>query len=467
MFLITLASLITAVVLEIPFLAGIPFIVILLWISIVNFKLLFFILTAFIPLSTEIYLPGGLGTDLPTEPIMVLLMIVFLFHLLLSKSFSIDKLFINHHLIWLLLFHFIWIAVTCIYSYDFVISLKFLLAKAWYIIVFVFVAAFVLENKEDIKIFFWCLFIPSFLIVLQSIIRHYGYHFSFSDVNKCVTPFFRNHVNYAAYLALFIPFIWMARSWYNKGTYGRILLNIALLVFGIAVYLSYTRSAWICIVAMIGMYFIIEYRLIKWALFTFAIGLTLFLSYLLSENRYLTFAPDYTKTIYHEKLDEHLESTYKLEDLSTAERFYRWVAAKQMSTENPLTGFGPGNFYHHYKKFAVSRFTTYVSDNPEKSGVHNYFLMLAVEQGYIGVIIFIILSIYLFTKSEQVYHQTKDKGSRLIMISVILSLTSIYVMNFFSDLIETDKVGAFFFIYLTLIIKQDISNLLIKPSGIK
>ena len=62
----------------------IPAIVLVAAIAIFDFQKLFFLLFASIPFSVEIYLPGGLATDLPTEPLMWVLMGVSFIYALLN-----------------------------------------------------------------------------------------------------------------------------------------------------------------------------------------------------------------------------------------------------------------------------------------------------------------------------------------------------------------------------------------------
>jgi O-antigen ligase len=94
------------------------------------------------------------------------------------------------------------------------------------------------------------------------------------------------------------------------------------------------------------------------------------------------------------------------------ERVYRWVAAAYMIQDRPYSGFGPGNFYFNYQKYTVSSFKTYVSDNPERSGIHNYFLMVTVEQGVPGLVFFLLFCLLVIFKGQQVYHYTPDAGRR-------------------------------------------------------
>ena len=135
------------------------------------------------------------------------------------------------------------------------------------------------------------------------------------------------------------------------------------------------------------------------------------------------------------------------------ERYYRWIAGAQMIAEKPIWGFGPGNFYHFYKQYTLSRFSTYVSNNPEKSGIHNYYLMVTLEQGIIGLIIFMLLIYTTLLYGERVYmncRQTHPEWSDLVMATLLsaLIIDAFLVMN---DMIETDKIGSFFFFNIAII----------------
>jgi O-antigen ligase len=119
----------------------------------------------------------------------------------------------------------------------------------------------------------------------------------------------------------------------------------------------------------------------------------LLVGWLAYDNRYISYSPDYEKTITQKKFNDLLNATYKLEDISTIERFYRWVAGYYMVKERPLLGFGPASFYSEYHSYVDRHFTTYVSNNPEHSSIHNYYLMTAVEQGIPGLLILLVLMI--------------------------------------------------------------------------
>ena len=264
-------------------------------------------------------------------------------------------------------------------------------------------------------------------------------------------PFFRNHVNYASMIAIWLPFVWLAWTWNRKKPFMQwitVLIGAALLT---GLIFSYTRSAWLALVAAVAATLLVRWKLIRHAVVLAIIGLLVGVVYMRMQNRYIEYAPNYDTTIYHENLNAHLSSTYKLEDISSAERVYRWVAGFKMWEANPLVGYGPGNFYNFYKSYTVNAFETYVSDNPEKSTVHNYFLLLLVEQGLIGLAIFILLTFAIFLHAEKLYHRIPGQQDRRWVMAIVMSLTATYVVNMLSDLIETDKVGSIYFINVAML----------------
>jgi O-antigen ligase len=132
-----------------------------------------------------------------------------------------------------------------------------------------------------------------------------------------------------------------------------------------------------------------------------------------------------------------------------------------MVEDKPVTGFGPGTFYFFYKNYTVSSFKTYVSDNPERSGIHNYFLMTTVEQGLPGLVIFFLLVATVLLTGEHLYHRIADPDERRMLLAAVLSFALINLLMLMNDLVETDKIGAFFFMNMAMIIQCGIAN--IKP----
>jgi len=160
-----------------------------------------------------------------------------------------------------------------------------------------------------------------------------------------------------------------------------------------------------------------------------------------------------------------VSSTLAGKDASSMERVYRWVAAVKMSRERPWMGVGPGNFNNYYKSYTVLDFETYLSDNEERSTVHNYYLFMLSEQGWIGLIIFLVLTFAVFIYGEQIYFKMSSRENKRAVIILLLVMFSIIINLLLSDMLESDKVGPFFFMVISLLVLFDTGALSMKTES--
>ncbi len=422
---------------------------------VLNYKYIFYLLLIVTPAAVEFYLPSGVSVSLPTEPVMVIFMFTFLFFIIMKREIF-DREFLSHPLTIILYIHFVWIIITAIFSADIIISLKYVLAKTWFIVSFYFIAALVVKNLDGFKTIFWCLFAPTLILVIYTLNNHMHYQFLFSQVNKTMVPFFRNHVNYAVFLALMFPFLFVASKWYKKYSWQKIVIDLSKALFLVAIYFSYTRSAWLSVAGAFVAWMLIRNNKLLYGVGATILGVILFVFYMLHDNKYLDYAPEFTKTIYHTHFSEHMESTITLEDVSSAERVYRWVAALHMIEDKPVMGFGPGQFYFNYKEYTTNKFETYISRNNEKSTVHNYYLQVTVEQGFIGLLIWLVLLVYALYLGQKLYKKLLDNYHKNIAVATTISLITIIINIALSDLIEADKIGTSFFMFLAILVNLDL-----------
>lgn len=453
--LITIGCILCAVVLENPVFAAIPAGI---WIGIwaaIDFKRLFYLLLFFLPLSIEFNITPSLGTDLPTEPLMVGLFLILIFYTA-SRLHQLNADLLRSPIILALLAHLCWILITVVSSETPLISVKYLLAKSWYVGVFVFLGSWIIKDLPALKKAFWVIYLPLTAMVIQSLIRHGMRGFVFEDINEPVMPFFRNHVNYAAMITAFLPLLWHARSWYPKGSWTRRILWCSIPLFLTGIFFSYTRACLLATVALLPFIVIVRFRLLKYVFGFGLIGIAVLMIYLANGNQYLRFAPEFKKTIYHSELDDHMASTFEGQDVSSMERVYRWVAAVRMFEKHPWFGFGPNSFTTFYKQHTVYSFETYVSDNEEKSTVHNYFLLTLVEQGVPGMFFFLMLSIVIFLRGESLYFSETNPEQKQLILVYLCSFAVIYINLLLSDLVETDKIGSLYFLFMGLLARTDL-----------
>ena len=447
---IALICFLSAIVFESYVFFALPFVLIFGYILILDYKLIYLLLFMCIPFSIEYYSPAGIGLDIPTELLMLLLTgIGFVVFAQNIKNISID--YIKHPICYLIILHVCWIFISSITSTNQLISFKFFLAKIWYVVPFYFLSLHLLHKNKDIYKLLKLVSISLTIAILFVMIKHYKLGLSFITINKAVSPIFRNHVNYAALIAVFAPFVWVL---YQK-TKNKIYLALLILSV-IAVYFSYTRAAYVTMLLLPIIYYAIKFRFLKLGIWVGIISIPFIAFFFTKGNNYLNYAPEFEKTIMNYEFDDLLSATYKMEDLSTMERVYRWVAGGRMISDKPLMGFGPSTFYTNYKGYVITDFQTYVSDNPEKSGIHNYYLMTIVEQGILGFLIFLSLVVITLLIGNRIYFQTNNKNDKQIIMGTILSLISMLAILLINDLLEADKIGPFFFLCLALLTHYDL-----------
>jgi O-antigen ligase len=451
----SLACVFLGIATEFYYLFGLPFLIILVYVAIVDFQVLFFLLLAVLPFSIEIYLPGGLGIDLPAEPLMIFLTGVVFIYLMGTRNIPNINVF-RHPITWLLGIHLFWIFISGLNAELPVIGLKVFAAKLWYIIPFFILPAISFKDDELYIKFFWIVLSILLISMTYVNIRHALPGLSFAGINASASPFFRNHVNYAAILVIFLPFIWAMYHRYKADNIKRIFLQIVLLVFLVSIYLTYTRAAQGSILIIIAAYFLIRYKIVKYVLIVAMILVVFVVQSVFTSNEYIYMAPDFEKTVSHEKFDNLIEATIKMEDISTMERFHRWVAGYHMVQEKPLIGFGPGNFYPTYQPFTVYSFETYVSDNPDRSGVHNYYLMTLVEQGFVGLLILLAFFFTILLKGEALYHKIIEPNRKRIVMASLMSIIVILSIMMVNDLLESLKIGSLFFLFSSFIVIEDL-----------
>ena len=452
---IVLLSLGAAFYLEKLFVLALPAFILFIAVLFINYKWIYYLLLLSIPLSIH-YSLGGFSIDLPSEPLMICFTLLFpIIFLLNHQQFD----FLKHPIILIILAQVVWMIFCSFFSVSVFLSVKYLLAKAWFIIPFVMVTCYFLQRPSDFRNIFWWFHIPLLMVCLYTIFRHGMSGFSFETANKPMNPFFHNHVLYSSTIATFIPFVLAARNWYTKNSGARLFINISIVIYVLAIAASYTRASWLAAGLIIPIYFIVRLSATKITLIATALAIAGSIVYFNYENKYLEYAINYKSVIFHKgNIEKHLQATYEMKDVSGMERVYRWLAAQNMIEENPVLGTGPNTFYPEYKKYTINAFYTYVSDNPEKSTTHNYFLMVFCEQGFIGFVLFIILFATLLIKGANIYVRSKNNEIKNLSMASTVSLFVLLLHLMLNDLIETDKIGSLFFIITALIIKLDIWN---------
>jgi O-antigen ligase len=431
---------------------SIPIFIWYLWLVTVDWKAAYFLLLFSIPLSTQLgLLDGKLSTTIPDEPITWLFLLLLPI-VIAEKPWLLPWRTLLSPITVIIALQLLWLLVSVIYSQDLTLSIKFMLSRIWMIAAFFIFPLIVFRNKQDFKRAFLVLLVPIVASILIIIVRHAILHFQFLQINEAIGALYYNHVEYSTIISMFFPLVciaWMLTK--DKSRRIRWLLTGLVLLFAAAILLSYARAAILAVVFSALVATAIRFRLVSYIMPVFYGTIILVMAYMVHNNKYLDYRPNYEQTYMHSDINTHLSATFSGTDMSAMERVYRWIAAVRMSSEKPLTGFGPNTFVHNYKSYTVPAFKTYVSRNTEQSTTHNYFLYILAEQGWPAMLCYAALIMVVLQVAQSTYHRFKDKFYKYCTLGLVMLFAAAFINNCFSELTDTHKVGALFYLSMALL----------------
>jgi len=405
-------------------------------------KFTFLSLGLLAPLSINIEeWTSGFGLFVPTEPLLFGIMILFMWMQL--KEPILDKRIWRHPIIWTVGFYVLWILVTSITSAHPVTSLKFLLAKLWFIIPILIFGTYFLKDIVSIERFVWLFLVGMTIVVLYTVFHHASYRFGEKESHWVMWPFFKDHTIYGAIVALSLPLsIGLFRSKNHTPLLQAVLIGMIVIIIT-GLYFSYTRAAWLSIIAALGVWLLIRLR-IKFSIIA-GVTLTLGTLLLISWDRIQMELERNKQEHTTEEFGERLQSATNVStDASNLERINRWSCAIAMFKERPVMGFGPGTYAFEYARFQEPDNLTIISTNfGDLGNAHSEYLGPLAEMGVLGLLTFLGVVAAIFYSGIRLYLDwpEDDKRHRVLILSMILSLTTYFVHGILNNYLDTDKAS--------------------------
>lgn len=423
-----------------PVLVALPFVLLIGYCFIFRLDVLFWMVAFLAPLSIglENLDFASIGMFLPTEPILLGLLLIAFGKTLFSKT---NSLTLKHPFFALFLVYFLWIGFTTITSTNPVVSLKYLISRMWLIIPIFFFGLQLFKKVENIKRFLWLYLAGFTIVIVYTLTRHASFGFSEQAGHWVMSPFFKDHTSYGAIIALLFPLVIVLFQMSKRESVTRFFLVLLSLLFAVALYYSYTRAAWASVIGGLGVWFLVKYR-IKWKyLFLGAFGFAIFimanyvnLSYTLKKNESEHATED---------LSERIQSMSNITtDASNLERINRWVSAINMFEEKPLVGFGPGTYAMEYAPYQDPQKKSIISTNFGDMGTaHSEYLGALSEMGLPGMLIFIALVFVIFYKAITLYYRIVDPELKRIVLALIVGLSTYFAHSALNNYLDTDKAA--------------------------
>jgi len=434
-----------------------PGVLLILMIYIFALDKIYLIIAFFTPIAidvSEIGLKGAdIGLSLPTEPLLFGLLFLFIIKLFFDKN--IDKRVFSHPVSISIYFYLIWMFLTSITSEFPLVSIKFFLARIWFVIPIYFFGIMVFKNHRNIPRFIWAYVIGLIIVITWTISQHALHGFSDHAAHWVMSPFYNDHTSYGAVLAVFIPIIFGLAIAYYKMPSQRFFTVFALLILLTAIYLSISRAAWASIIISMGVYFLLRFRIrISWILS----GMAIILFFLFSFQGQIMMKMEKNKQDSSDDFVEHVKSMSNIAtDASNLERINRWMSAIRMFEARPMRGWGPGTYQFVYAPFQSVEQKTVISTNIGNRGTaHSEYLLALSEQGIIGLISLLIIILIITRTAIRNYYHFSDPKMRLLNLVLFLGLITYIAHALFNNFLDTDKMAVPFWGLIAGIVALDI-----------
>jgi len=431
-----------------------PVVIIILLLYIFSLDRILLLIAFLTPLAINVRnFDAGLGISLPTEPLMFGVLIIFFLKIL--SGFPYDRNIIRHPVTIGIFINLGWILVTTITSDIPLVSIKFFIARLWFVVPFFFAGVVLFKKFNNIKLFSW-LYISALVIVcIYTIINHAQYGFDEETGHWVMTPFYNDHTAYGSALAMFVPII-IGFSFNSEFSRRTRIISVFIFIFLIvALILSYSRAAWISLVVALVVYFLILFKVkFKWV---FGVLLVLIVSFYSFQHQIL-------ETLERNEQDsstdfvEHVQSIYNISsDASNLERINRWQAGIRMFLERPVFGWGPGTYQFLYAPFQRSKEKTIISTNAGDLGnAHSEYIGPMAEQGLPGMITIVLIIILSTYTAIKIIKQSEDKEVRLISLITMLSIITYFIHGFLNNFLDTDKASVPVWGFMAVIVALDL-----------
>jgi len=442
MVLVFVAAHLFGMTINFPFIIGLPFAILGAYALIYYPKPLLIFIVFATPLSfnfEDLGSFGGIGFYFPTEPLLFALMLLYVVKLL--TGYRESRELINHPLSIAIILNLAWIALTSATSELPVVSLKFLISRLWFVLVLFFMINHFFKETAYIKKFIWAYIIGLTIAIIYTIITHASHGFNEEAGHWVMWPFFKDHTSYGAILALFFPSVVFLFINEPKKSIWKMVLLALLVLFTLAVILSYTRAAWVSLIGALGVWALIKLR-IDYKVVLAGIAL-LVIGYFGFEDQ-IIHRLEKNRQDSSDNLTEHVQSITNISsDASNLERLNRWNSALRMFQSKPVLGHGPGTYMFEYAKYQKSSDKTIISTNQGDGGnAHSEYLGPLSEQGIPGAIFTLLVFIISLTTGIRIYYKLDHKPYlKGLTMSIVLGLVTYYLHGILNNYLDTDKAS--------------------------
>lgn len=427
---------------------------ILLFVRRLEFGLL--AIALFTPFAINYDIVKGSQLSMPTEPLLLLFMLIFLFRVLLSRSY--DRKIISHPVTLAVLFSLLWMLITSATSELPGVSFKYLLARLWFVIPCFFAAAQIFKNPKRITQFYWCYAVSLLIIIFMTTLKTFSNFSDLQTMHRVMKPFYNDHTAYGVTIAMFVPpafhYIFENKQLWS---WKRLFAIAAFVLLMTGLVLSYSRAAWISVLGAVAVYFAIRFGMkVRRMLLCGAVAIGLFFAY--QADVMYKLGKNSQDSSYD--IADQIKSISNIStDASNLERLNRWASALRMFDERPVTGWGPGTYQFVYAGYQRSYQLSTISTNAGNLGnAHSEYIGPLSEQGVLGTAAVLLVFGITFVSGVRVYRTLREKDKRManLALSITLGLLTYYIHGIFNNFLDTDKLSVPFWGFTAVVVAFDV-----------
>lgn len=393
-----------------------------------------------VPFDVEVLLGGGVAVWVPTEPMIALALLAWLFRSLPRGRWRLPASPLHGPFAAAATF----ILLSAVWSFRPIASLKSWVMMGGYAAfgyLYYFQARCSAERRNRWLLLvaivgaMWGIFGVMRVLTLgsagleaESVASTYAY--------GAFRPFFPEHGTYSAYLGMLLPATLLATMESRGGL--RVIYGLSTLCIGSGIVLAFARAGWLAMAVVVPL------TLFLWARWRKASRRLLVPAFLALGVVAIVAAFGVGA-----QLSRHAASAVSQRNLSNLERLNRWYTALSIARDHPLLGVGYGSYLDAYR---VYRAKTYVTEQTYvRMGVHSEPLKLFCELGAVGFFVVTWFLIATVRLALRCFRHLPDAGGRMLALAAVAGLWTYFVDGTFNAYLTEGKVTLPFWIGIGVI----------------
>jgi len=307
------------------------------------------------------------------------------------------------------------------------------------------------KNNKDFNTFIYLFFIISFLISTYTLVQYYGLDPYLSDLHRLSSTI--GQKNWISnYIAMVFPiaFSYFLLEKNNKKIKSVYFLLLTILY--VTLLICQSRGIWISIglTLILATFIITKFKL--WELFKKNKQwlVCLLFVFLIATVTYSTENPLNKSML---TVAERAISTFDKYDPSINTRLLIWRTTLEMIKNYPVAGSGIGTFRMNYLKYQAGTLDEnphYIKYSNNAEEAHNEYLQMWAEIGIIGLGIFLIIIIIIYSQFWKFFKRERDNKRKIIGCGLILGISCYLFHSLFTFPLHVPALASTFFVIVGL-----------------